>query len=220
MFEIIHAEVFDPADRATYPEGGDVCLVAIVPKNWRAMAGDLLTEGKMTLAVFSEGDPDYENDQAFFDVCNEEIKEAPEGYVLVYAVVVTDCTGFWWNQRGLEERRDRSRTQLTLGKLIEYLEAMPAESQVANLQAPHSYHGIFADLAFEQEPGTRPAAELLALCKEILGRDFHNRGGEYEMWEDAPLWIAERGRTGVKLKAIAPGGGIEVEYAEYHKPRG
>jgi hypothetical protein len=219
MFEISRSEVFDPADRATHPEGGDICLVVIVPRNHRAFGSDLFAEGKMTLAAFSEGDPDYENDQAFFDIFNEEIKEAPEGCVLVYSVIATNCVGFWVGQRDLEDRRDRAKTQLTLGELIGLLEAMPAESQVANLQAPHSYHGIFADLAFEQEPGTRPAAELLALCKEILGRDFFNRGGEYEMWKDAPLWIAERGRTGVKLKAIAPGGGIETEYAEGHKTR-
>lgn len=217
MFEIIHAEVFDPGDR----DNASTCLVAIVRREGRYSAQELLVDGSgrncLTIATFSdeeEGRPGY-----FFD-SSGEVWEAPEGYVLVYSVVATDCVGFWFDQSSLEERRDRSRTQLTLGKLIEYLEAMPAESQVANLQAPHSYHGIFADLAFEQEPGTRPAAELLALCKEILGRDFYNHGGEYEMWEDAPLWIAERGRTGVKLKAIAPGGGIEVEYAEYHKLRG
>ena len=68
---------------------------------------------------------------------------------------------------GLSQKRQRKRaeTQLTLGRLIATLEAMPRGVQVANLRDPGSYRGYYENLYFEQQFGTRPASELLATSK-------------------------------------------------------
>lgn len=59
-------------------------------------------------------------------------------------------------------QRERAETQMTLGKMIATLEAMPEGTEVANLNSAHSYRGYYSDLAFERGEGTRPVADLLA----------------------------------------------------------
>jgi hypothetical protein len=108
-------------------------------------------------------------------------------------------------------RREREKTHLTLGGLIAVLEKMPDDTPVANLQNPGSYRGYYEDLYFEQNPGTRPAYELLADCKAALSKVFEGyRGGHYVMTKLTPLWIATYGNTGDHLLAIQPNGEIET----------
>lgn len=108
-------------------------------------------------------------------------------------------------------RREREKTQLTLGGLIAVLEKMPDNAQVANLQNPGSYRGYYVDLYFEQNPGTRPAYELLVDCKATLGKVFRGyRGGYYAMGKVTPLWIATYGDCGDRLLAISAGGQIKT----------
>lgn len=109
--------------------------------------------------------------------------------------------------------RARSEMQLTLGKLIASLEAMPTDAVVANLRDPDSYRGYYSDLYFERLDGTRPAAELLADCKAAIGQAFDGyKGGKFWMSGMTPLWIATYGCCGQKLMAVHVGG--EVETAE------
>lgn len=112
-----------------------------------------------------------------------------------------------------QSQRERAQTQMTLGELIEALEAMPEGAQVANLRNPHSYRGYYEDLAFELSEGLRPAEELLAECQAAMGKAFHGyKGGEYVMGERTPVWVSGYGDvSGLRLMALHPGGGIETE---------
>ena len=117
---------------------------------------------------------------------------------------------------GAREARKRAETQLTLGKLISALEGMPADAEVANLKAAHSYRGYYEDLAFERAEGTRPAAALLAECKAAMGRVFCGyKGGDYVMGALTPLWVASYGTTGDKLMAVRAGGELETAPNEW-----
>ena len=108
-------------------------------------------------------------------------------------------------------QRERAETQMTLGKLIAALEAMPEGADVANLNGAHSYRGYYSDLAFEKSDGTRPAAELLAECKAAMGKVFYGyKGGDYLMGELTPVWLASRGCSGHKLMALHAGGKVET----------
>lgn len=113
-------------------------------------------------------------------------------------------------------QRERAETQMTLGKLIAALEAMPSDAEVTNLNSPHSYRGYYSDLAFERGEGTRPAAELLAECKAAMGQVFEGyKGGDYVMGALTPLWVSEYGHSsGEKLMAVMRGGGIETAQDE------
>lgn len=110
-------------------------------------------------------------------------------------------------------QRERSKTQMTLGQIIEALEGIPADAQVANLRGPHSYRGYYDDLAFKRSEGTRYASDLLADCKAAMGKAFEGyKGGRYVMGEMTPVWIADYGCCGVKLIALRAGGDIDVDY--------
>ena len=108
-------------------------------------------------------------------------------------------------------QRERAETQMTLGALIEALEAMPADAEVANLTAPHSDRGYYCDLAFEPGEGTRPASALLAECRAAMGGVFTGyKGGNYVMGTRTPVWVAEYGDCGRRLLAVSDGGAIET----------
>lgn len=113
-------------------------------------------------------------------------------------------------------QRERAETQITLGKLIEALEAMPPDAQVANLDNEHSYRGYYEDLAFERLDGTRPASDLLADCKAAMGRVFQGyKGGDFVMGALTPVWVANCGCCGAKLTAIYAGGDVETAEDEW-----
>ena len=113
-------------------------------------------------------------------------------------------------------QRERAQTQMTLGKLIAALEGMPEGSMVSNLVEPHSYRGYYNDLAFELGSGTRLASDLLADCKNAMGKVFEGyKGGDFVMGELTPMWVANYGCCGRKFMAIHIGGDIETEEDEY-----
>lgn len=108
-------------------------------------------------------------------------------------------------------QRERAETQMTLGKLIEALAAMPEGAEVANINSAHSYRGYYSDLAFERDEGTRPAADLLAECKAAMGRGFCGyKGGDFVMGEMTPVWLASYGCCGLKLIALHASGKVET----------
>ena len=108
-------------------------------------------------------------------------------------------------------QRERAETQMTLGKLIAALNAMPPDTEIANLHSPHSYRGYYEDLAFSHDIGSRHACDLLAECKAAMGKAFIGyKGGDYVMGETTPIWLAEYGCCGKKLMALNAGGDIET----------
>ena len=108
-------------------------------------------------------------------------------------------------------KRERAETQMTLGKLIAALEAMPAETVIPSLCSPHSYRGYYSDLAFERGDQECTAGKLLQRCRGAMGREFTGyKGGDYLMGENTPVWVAHYGCCGLKLMAIRPG---EIETA-------
>lgn len=110
--------------------------------------------------------------------------------------------------------RERAQTQMTLGKLIAVLEAMPTDADVTGLDAPHSYRGYYSDLAFEPIAGTVKSGNLLALCKASMGQVFEGyKGGDYVMGALTPVWVANYGDCGRKLMALNPVNG-QIETAE------
>ena len=116
---------------------------------------------------------------------------------------------------GAQHQRERAETQLTLGKLIEALEAMPDGAFVVNLEKAHSYRGYYCDLAFKIGEGTRTAAGLLTEARAAMGEVFEGyKGGDFVMGKLTPLWVADYGCCGRKLMAVHPGGEIETEEDE------
>ncbi|MBW8077273.1 MAG: hypothetical protein GJU76_04175 [Gallionella sp.] len=110
-------------------------------------------------------------------------------------------------------QRERAATQMTLGKLIAALEAIPPDAQVTSLGHPHSYRGYYSDLAFEPQGAPIRADEFLAICKQCMGRIFEGyKGGDFVMGENTPVWIAEYGTTAGARKIIAlrPDGTFET----------
>ena len=103
----------------------------------------------------------------------------------------------------IQWQRERAETQMTLGKLIAALEAMPEGAEVPNIKNAHSYRGYYDDLAFEHGEGMRPAADLLAECKAAMGQVFCGyKGGDFVRGALTPIWVASYGRTGLKLMAL------------------
>jgi hypothetical protein len=108
-------------------------------------------------------------------------------------------------------QRARAETQMTLGKLISALRAMPPDTQVANLCHPHSYRGYYCDLAFVLGNRTRRAAELLAECEAAMGEVFTGyKGGEFVMGTLTPVWVASCGCCGERLIALHSDGTLEA----------
>ncbi len=113
-------------------------------------------------------------------------------------------------------QRDRANTQMTLGKMIAVLEAMPADAEVAYLYDADSYRGYYCDIAFALGGNlTRPVKDLLAECKDAMGKIFSGyKGGEFVMGELTPVWVANYGYCGVRLMALHAGGKIETAEEE------
>ena len=106
-------------------------------------------------------------------------------------------------------QKERAESQMTLGKMIDALAAMPPDAKVSALSGAHSYRGYYSDLAFEPgNPGqTRKASELLADCRSAMGEVFEGyKGGEYQMGRNTPVWVSHYGDTGLKLMGFNPDG--------------
>lgn len=108
-------------------------------------------------------------------------------------------------------QRERAETQMTLGELINALEAMPEGAEVVNLRDAHSYRGYYSDFALELHEGTRPATDLLTECKAAMGQVFCGyKGGDFVMGALTPVWIASYGSYGEKLMNLHIGGAVET----------
>lgn len=93
--------------------------------------------------------------------------------------------------------------QLTLGELIEALEAVDQDATLPyGFDKPHSYRGYYDELAFELRHDI-PVADALAAARSALGVVFQGyKGGDYRMDEDTLVWLSAYGSTGEQLGAI------------------
>lgn len=108
-------------------------------------------------------------------------------------------------------QRDRAAAQMTLGKMIERLEAMPPETTIEGIEAPHSYRGYYCDLAFERGENRIAASVALALCKGAMGEVFEGyKGGDFQMGRNTPLWLSNYGTTGQKIMGLRDDGSLEL----------
>lgn len=110
--------------------------------------------------------------------------------------------------------RERAAIQMTLGKLIERLEAMPPETMIEGICAPHSYRGYYSDLAFERGEKVT-AAKALETCRGCMGEVFEGyKGGDFQMGRNTPVWLASYGCCGPKIMAIRDDGTLELKEYE------
>ena len=81
-------------------------------------------------------------------------------------------------------------THVTLGALIGWLERQDPNAVVRHGMAdPHSYRGVYRDLAFQPKLNISFGA-MLDEAKRALGNVYHGyKGGEYEMDKHTPVWI-------------------------------
>jgi len=108
-------------------------------------------------------------------------------------------------------QRERAKTQMTLGKMIGALEAMPEAMEIDGLGELYSYRGYYSDLAFEPIEGKRLVSDLLAQCWAAMGKVFTGyKGGEFVMGALTPLWLAYYGDCGKKIMAIKPDGTVKT----------
>jgi hypothetical protein len=95
----------------------------------------------------------------------------------------------------------------SLGEVISHLEKLPRDMIVSNgFGNPHSYRGIYADLAFEPKSNTT-VGKMLDEAKTAVGEVYEGyKGGNFEMGLYSDCWLAEFGCSGVPI--ILPGTGI------------
>lgn len=105
---------------------------------------------------------------------------------------------------------ERASTQMTLGALIERLEALPKETRV-NLGGAHSYRGYYSDLAFEPVDEST-AGDLLQECRDAMGQKFEGyKGGDFYMHAGVPVWVAFEGCCGKKLNDVFDDGSLDLK---------
>jgi len=104
-------------------------------------------------------------------------------------------------------QKTRAESQMTLGDLIERLEALPRELKIAGIENPHSYRGYYCDLAFEASENSVSVGEQLEVCHEAMGKVFEGyKGGDFMMGENTPVWVAYYGDVGLRLVEVKDDG--------------
>ena len=110
-------------------------------------------------------------------------------------------------------RDTRKRYHLTLGRLIKVLEAtnpdvnfgaVDPDGTPIYLNGFTSYRGYYADLAIKPSSTPTKVGTILLQAKAALGKTFKGyKGGDFEMGDDTPLWVAPWGSTGHAVVDIA-----------------
>lgn len=97
---------------------------------------------------------------------------------------------------------ERSNYHLTLGDLVQALEAAEADAIVrydfgnAYPSAPESYRGYYSDLSFPPSDSPITVSALLHEAKDAIGSTFEGyKGGDFTMHEDTPLWASPYGSS-------------------------
>lgn len=105
-------------------------------------------------------------------------------------------------------KAERAKTQMTLGGLIDRLEAMDQAIEMEGIGDAHSYRGYYSDLAFERCE-KRKVADVLKDAKDCMGETFAGyKGGDFDMGRNTPVWIANYGCCGARIMAIDDDGTI------------
>ena len=108
-------------------------------------------------------------------------------------------------------QRKRAETQMTLGKIIATLEALPGDRLIDGICSPHSYRGYYIDLAFEPSAAKITAADALRMCRSVMGQVLEGyKGGDFVMGALTPVWLAKYGRTGKKIIGITQDGSFQT----------
>lgn len=106
-------------------------------------------------------------------------------------------------------KAERAKTQMTLGAIIDRLKQFEPEAMIDGIAFPHSYRGYYSDLAFEKIEYQRTAIALLEDCRSVLGMTLQGyKGGDYDMSQSTPVWIASYGSCGTRIIEITDDGVI------------
>lgn len=105
-------------------------------------------------------------------------------------------------------KADRSNYHVTLGDLITALQSANKDKTVRDQNGEYvsaecdSYRGYYSDLSFE--PGDKcTVAEMLDSASNAMGKTFEGyKGGDYDMGEDTPLWVAYYGSCGLAVVGV------------------
>ena len=95
----------------------------------------------------------------------------------------------------------RSKYQMTLGKMIETLNGLPVDARIsygdgASPGIPESYRGYYSDLSFRDTVQPINVGSFLDKCQQALNETFEGyKGGDYRMGQDTPLWRSEYGEA-------------------------
>src|SRR4051794_5438037 len=93
---------------------------------------------------------------------------------------------------------------MTLGELINVLEAVEDKSQVCRwgFVHPHSYRGYYNELAFEPMQNVSVEA-MLRSAKGAEGAVYRGwKGGDYLMSKETSVYLAHEGSTGDELSPM------------------
>jgi len=92
---------------------------------------------------------------------------------------------------------------MNLGEYISYLETKPPETVVKlGLGNPHSWRGIYAELAFEPVENTT-VGKMLEEAKDAVGTTYTGwKGGDYTMGLDTQVHIEYKGNYSDGDKAM------------------
>lgn len=99
-------------------------------------------------------------------------------------------------------QRVRALGQMTLGRMIEALTALPQDARIRGVGDFNSYRGYYCDLACE--PGSDMTVEAaLKAARECLGQVFQGyKGGDYQMGVITPVHSAPWGSCGLPIIGI------------------
>lgn len=106
-------------------------------------------------------------------------------------------------------QEERAESQMTLGRLIDFLKTQPADKKIAGFGEANSYRGYHSDLAFEPSLEEQTVSKFLEYCKSAMGEVFEGyKGGEFVMGRNTPLWIAFYGECGPRLIEVSEFDGV------------
>jgi len=102
----------------------------------------------------------------------------------------------WKTSLTAKERKDHVGIGLTLGRLIDALtEADPKKVLKKGFKKPHSWRGIYEELAFEPAENVT-VGEMLASAQEAVGKSFQGwKGGEFTMTRETEVHVSFEGES-------------------------
>ena len=113
------------------------------------------------------------------------------------------------NAKSKQWQEERADSQMTLGELIDFLKAQPADKKITGFGAANSYRGYYSDLAFEPSKEEKTVGNFLDHCKSAMGQVFEGyKGGGFVMGRNTPLWIAFYGECGPRLMDVTEVDGV------------